>query len=50
MQTIELEDRIIYRAAKGKKVKFTDDADSKYSEISIRKDEIKDKKVVEVDN
>ena len=36
MQKIELEDRIIYRASKGKKVKFVDD-ESKYSEIVVDK-------------
>lgn len=34
MQTINLNDRTIYRASKGKKVKFTDD-DRLYSEIVV---------------
>ena len=49
MQIIELEDRTIYRAARGKKVKFVD-SESKYSEISINKDEVGKRKIVEVDN
>ena len=46
MQKIELEDRIIYRSAKGKKVKFVN-TESKYSEISVDKDD--ERRVVEVD-
>ena len=46
MQIIELEDRIIYRAAKGKKVKFVN-TEGKYSEISVDKDD--ERQVVEVD-
>lgn len=38
MKIIELEDRIIYRSAKGKKVKFVN-SKSKYSEISVDKDD-----------
>ena len=34
MTIIELEDRKIYRSAKGKKVKFVDD-ESRYSEIVV---------------
>ena len=45
MQKIELEDRIIYRAAKGKKVKFVN-SDEKFSEIVVRKNEKVD--IVEV--
>lgn len=48
MQVIELESRTIYRASKGKKVKFVDDIESKYSEISVDKDD--ERQVVEVDN
>ena len=47
MQKIELEDRIIYRSAKGKKVKFVN-TESKYSEIGISKDD--ERKIVEVDD
>ena len=47
MQVIELEDRIIYRAVKSKKVKFVN-TESKYSEISVSKDD--ERQVVEVDN
>ena len=43
MTKIELEDRTIYRAGKGKKVKFVGDK-SKYSEIVVRPD---DQRVVE---
>ena len=46
MEKIELEDRIIYRAAKGKKVKFVNN-ESKYSEIVIDLDD--ERKIVEVD-
>lgn len=35
MQKIELEDRIIYRASKGKKVKFTNQKE-KYCEIAVK--------------
>ena len=38
MQIIKLEDRIIYRASKGKKVKFVNDK-SKYSEIVVGYDD-----------
>ena len=47
MQEIELEDRFIYRATKGKKVKFVN-AESKYSEISVSKDD--EREVVEVED
>ena len=47
MQIIELEDRIIYRASKGKKVKFVN-TESKYSEISVDKND--ERQVVEVSN
>lgn len=43
MQKIELEDRIIYRAAKGKKVKFISQSE-KYCEIVVKLD---DKREVE---
>ena len=46
MQKIELEDRFIYRAAKGKKVKFVN-TESKYSEISVSKEDTRE--VEEVD-
>ena len=46
MQVIELNDRKIYRASKGKKVKFVNDKSS-YSEIVVSKDN--EKVVVEVD-
>jgi len=46
MQVIDLNDRKIYRASKGKKVKFVNDK-SIYSEIVVNKDN--EKKVVEVD-
>lgn len=46
MIRIELEDRIIYRAEKNEKVKFTGD-DKEYSEISVDKD---DSREVEVAN
>lgn len=49
MQIIELESRIIYRASKGKKVKFVN-TESKYSEISINKDEVDKRQIVEVDD
>ena len=38
METIRLEDRIIYRAGKGKKVKFVGDNINKYSEIVVNLD------------
>jgi hypothetical protein len=47
MKIIELEDRIIYRADKNKKVKFID-SDVTYSEISVNKDD--ERVVVEVDS
>lgn len=43
MQKIELEDRIIYRAEKGKKVKFTSQSE-KYCEIVVK---LNDKREVE---
>lgn len=46
MQVIKLEDRVIYRASKGKKVKFVNEKSS-YSEIVVNKDN--KRKVVEVD-
>ena len=46
MEIIKLEDRIIYRAAKGKKVKFVNDK-SKYSEIVVGYDN--EIEIVEVD-
>lgn len=46
MNIIELEDRVIYRAAKGKKVKFAN-SDSKYSEIVVSLENRKE--IVEVD-
>lgn len=48
MQTIELEDRTIYRAAKGKKVKFVD-SEIKYSEIGVNKDDEREVEEVEAD-
>lgn len=42
MERIEFEDRILYRPAKGKKVKFAEDK-STYSEIVVGK---KDKRLV----
>lgn len=45
MQVIRLEDRIIYRASKGKKVKFVNDKIS-YSEIVVKQET---DKIVEVD-
>jgi len=47
MKKIVLEDRIIYRADKGKKVKFEND-NKLFSEISVNKDD--NRKVGEVDN
>lgn len=49
MKIIELEDRTIYRASKGKKVKFVD-SESRYSEIVINKEDEGKRKIVEVDN
>ena len=46
MQVIRLEDRIIYRAKKGKKVKLVNDKSS-YSEIVVKLDN--KKQIVEVD-
>lgn len=46
MKIITLEDRIIYRADKGKKVKFENN-DRLYSEISVELDDTR--KVVEVE-
>ena len=46
MQIIELEDRKIYRAGKGKKVKFVND-ESMFSEIVVNLDN--EKEVEEVD-
>lgn len=37
MKIIELEDRVIYRASKGKKVKFLND-EIKYSEIVVKQE------------
>lgn len=50
MQVIELEDRrVIYRASKGKKVKFINDPKSNlYDEIEVK--ERNDDKIVEVKN
>lgn len=45
MEIIELEDRIIYRASKGKKVKFINN-ESKFTEIVVKE---KSNKIVEVD-
>lgn len=45
MQVIRLEDRIIYRPSKGKKVKFINDKQT-YSEIVVKEET---DKVVEVD-
>lgn len=45
MQVIKLEDRVIYRASKGKKVKFVNDKSS-YSEIVVKEET---DKIVEVD-
>lgn len=46
MIKIELEDRIIYRPSKGKKVKFANRKE-KYCEIVVKKDE--PQKIVEVE-
>lgn len=46
MQTIRLEDRIIYRAAKGKKVKFVNDK-RKFTENVVKYSD--KRKVAEVD-
>ncbi len=46
MQIIELEDRTIYRPAKGKKVKFANDDSNLYSEIVLAKEDTRE--VVEV--
>lgn len=35
MEIIKLEDRVVYRAAKGKKVKFVN-SENKYSEIAVK--------------
>lgn len=45
MQIIKLEDRFVYRASKGKKVKFVYN-ESKYSEIVVKHET---NKIVEVD-
>ena len=37
MKIIKLEDRVIYRASKGKKVKFLND-ESRYSEIVVKQE------------
>ena len=47
MQVIELEDRYIYRASKGKKVKFINDPKSNlYDEIEVKE---RNDKIVEVE-
>ena len=46
MNIIELEDRVIYRASKGKKVRFIN-SESRYSEIVVELDN--KKQIVEVD-
>ena len=46
MQIIKLEDRIIYRAAKGKKVKFVND-EREYYEIVVDYDD--NREVIETD-
>lgn len=46
MQIIKLEDRVIYRASKGKKVKFVNEK-SKYSEISVGYDDKREIKEVD---
>ena len=48
MEIIELKDRIIYRASKGKKVKFVDD-ESNFNEIVIKLNRKTKKEIVEVD-
>ena len=45
MQKVNLNDRVIYRASKGKKVKFLNDKNS-YSEIVVKHET---DKIVEVD-
>ena len=45
MQIIKLEDRVIYRASKGKKVQFIN-SKSKYSEIVVKEET---NRIVEVD-
>ena len=47
MKTIRINGKIIYRASKGKRVKFID-CETLYSEISVNKDDTR--KVEEVDN
>lgn len=47
MKTITLEDRVIYRAENGKKVKFLGD-NKLYSEIVVNKDDKRE--VEEIDN
>ena len=46
MQIIKLEGRVIYRASKGKKVKFANDK-SKYSEIVVGYDDKREIKEVD---
>ena len=48
MEIIELKDRIIYRAGKGKKVKFVDD-ESSFNEIIIKLNHKDKREIVEVD-
>ena len=48
MQVIELKDRVIYRAEKGKKVKFTNN-NSKFAEIVVSLDHKETIKIMEVD-
>ena len=48
MKVIELEDRTIYRADKGKKVKFAN-SDTKFSEIVVNKDHKTNINIVEVE-
>ena len=45
MEVIELEDRVIYRASNGKKVKFVNN-ESKFREIVVKE---KTNRIVEVD-
>lgn len=45
MEIIKLEDRVIYRASKGKKVKFINN-ESKFTEIVVKQET---NKIVEVD-
>lgn len=48
MKTIELQDRVIFRAEKGKKLRFIGNA-TKFPEISVRNEHKETIKIEEVD-